>query len=256
MATPYIKREPGDLIKAQDWNDIQIQAREDIDEVGQKVDSHNHTGEEQGIQLSSDAIVNNSIKSQHIADGAIQTLHIQNHAVTADKIAPFGNLCISGNLDVAGNLGVGTAEPEAKLEVTADSNGPWLRLGRGGDAGRVWVEYGEQLAPLVVLSDRDDPPRIQFQQTGNGTEQEPAYKAWIGMTPGENNDLSIMAHKVGIGTATPQTTLDVCGTVRCEELEVNETSLTDRLQALQAEITELQQRLKVLEEGSDESHFS
>ncbi len=59
-----------------------------------------------------------------------------------------------------GNVGIGTDRPEAKLEVSADSSAPWFRLGRGGDAGRVWIEYGEQYAPLLVLSDQDDPPNF------------------------------------------------------------------------------------------------
>jgi len=59
------------------------------------------------------------------------------------------------SLSKDGNVGIGTDRPEAKLEVSADSSAPWFRLGRGGDAGRVWIEYGEQYAPLLVLSDQD-----------------------------------------------------------------------------------------------------
>jgi hypothetical protein len=79
--TPYIARQRGDLIQAEEWNEIQIQAREDIQ-------SHNHTGGEKGVQIASDGIAAVSITSAHIAAAAINTEHLQNNAVTAAKIAP------------------------------------------------------------------------------------------------------------------------------------------------------------------------
>ena len=78
--TPYIARQRGDLIQAEDWNDIQIQSREDIQ-------SHDHSGGEQGVQISSRGIAAGSVTSSHIAPTEINTEHLHNNAVTAAKIA-------------------------------------------------------------------------------------------------------------------------------------------------------------------------
>src|SRR5215831_291023 len=78
--TPYIARQRGDLIQAEDWNNMQIRSREEIQ-------SHNHTGGEQGDQISSRGIAAGSVTSSHIATAAINIEHLQDQAVTAAKIA-------------------------------------------------------------------------------------------------------------------------------------------------------------------------
>jgi hypothetical protein len=107
----------------------------------------------------------------------------------------------------SGNIGIGTANPQAQLEIIPSSLQPWLKLGAGGDNGRLWVEYGSQLAPLLVLSDFDDPPRIRFQQIGAQTEASPQFESWIGLAKQLSNDLAIIGGKVGIGTTNPQAPL-------------------------------------------------
>jgi hypothetical protein len=42
--TPYIERHDGDLIQAEEWNAIQIQARTELQ-------SHDHSGGEQGTNI-------------------------------------------------------------------------------------------------------------------------------------------------------------------------------------------------------------
>jgi hypothetical protein len=139
-------------------------------------------------------------------DLAVETPLAGNAQYVRDQNGNRSSLSLSRE----GNIGVGTERPEARLEVSADASGPWFRLGRGGDAGRVWVEYGEQYAPLLVLSDQDDPPRIQFQQTGSRSEGSPEFASWIGMVPRSAN-LAIIGGRVGIGTLDPATRLEVNG---------------------------------------------
>jgi hypothetical protein len=109
-----------------------------------------------------------------------------------------------------GRVGIGTTTPDAKLDVTDIGVNMWFRLGNGGDAGRVWVEY-RQFAPHLVLSDGDDPPRIQFQQIGTGTETNPQFTSWIGHALGQSSNLAMMGGNVGIGTTVPEQLLHIRG---------------------------------------------
>lgn len=128
-----------------------------------------------------------------------------------------------------GDVGVGTNTPLAKLDirnVKVTSGGSpvgsdrWLLVGNDQqpDSGRFWVEYGPDSAPLLVLSDLDDPPRIQFQQVGTGTEAAAQHAAWIGHAGGARNDLAVMARtgttRLGVNTAAPAEALDVVGKVK------------------------------------------
>ncbi len=102
--------------------------------------------------------------------------------------------------------------------VPSDYSKPWLQLGQGGDAGRLRVEYpqvdsGYSLAPNLVMSDLDDPPRIRFQQIGSQTEADPEFESWIGHAKSKSNDLAIMGGYIGIGTTNPLATLHVQGDI-------------------------------------------
>ncbi len=123
-----------------------------------------------------------------------------------------------------GNVGIGTTKPEAKLDIEIISDHPggdplgsniWFRIKgiyRGmpdAEPGKMWIQYGSQGAPLIVLEDYDDPPRIQFQQVGTGTEADPQYYSWIGHAKGESNDMAIMGGKIGIGKTNPEAKLDI-----------------------------------------------
>lgn len=114
-------------------------------------------------------------------------------------------------LRTGGNVGIGTLTPEAKLDIrnvpAPSSNalgaGKWFQVGDGDDKGRMWLQYGDQLAPLLVLSDFDDPPRLQFQQTGAGQETGPQFSSWIGHARNSSPDLALMGGNVGVGTLQP-----------------------------------------------------
>ena len=176
-----------------------------------------------------------------------------NESATAQT--KLGNLSIGGNFYVGdgvndvlfvdnatGNVGIGINIPVAPLDVigVVAEGSPLaqniLFLVRGGgnpDAGKVWVEYGPQSAPLLVLEDSDNPPRIQFQQVGTLTEDNPEYFSWIGHAGVLSSDIAIMGGNVGIGTTNTAAglKLDVAGKVGateyCDEDGNNCTEATD-----------------------------
>ena len=106
MAEPYIPRNPGDLITAEDWNKMQGDIRDAIQ-------THKHTGTstDDGVKIPTDGIEDNAVTSAKIADravtkekladevkeaikearaipdGAITTPKLADRAVTTDKIA-------------------------------------------------------------------------------------------------------------------------------------------------------------------------
>ena len=134
-------------------------------------------------------------------------------SIGSGYVAPGEN----GNLIVEGNVGIGTMQPEATLAIEKVVTGygdPFFsnllfsvrgkRESRSDpDLGLVWLQYGPQAAPLFVLSDYDNPSRIQFQQTGTGTEASPELASWIGLARSRSSSIAIMGGNVGIGTTTP-----------------------------------------------------
>ena len=115
MAEPYIRRNPGDLITAEDWNKMQRDIRDAIQ-------THKHTGTstDDGVKIPTDGIEDNAVTSAKIADravtkekladevkeaikeagaipdGAITTPKLADRAVTKEKLA--GNAVTSDKI--------------------------------------------------------------------------------------------------------------------------------------------------------------
>ncbi|MFV8750436.1 hypothetical protein ACNOYE_07780 [Nannocystaceae bacterium ST9] len=92
MPEPYIPKQPNDLIRAADWNQIQIDARTDVEQ-------HDHTGGAKGKQLGTSALADGSITTAKLADAAVTGAKIAAGTITADKLDP--NLELGGTVDDA-----------------------------------------------------------------------------------------------------------------------------------------------------------
>lgn len=81
MPEPYIPKAPNDLIRSADWNQIQIEARREIEQ-------HTHSGGDQGTPLGASGLQSNAVTTPKIADAAVTAAKLADGAVTASKIAP------------------------------------------------------------------------------------------------------------------------------------------------------------------------
>lgn len=137
----------------------------------------------------------------------------------------------------SGHVGVGTTAPQSRLDIAAAVKPLGDLFGDNiffqvraitpskGDHGRLWMQYGPNAAPWMVLSDLDDPSRIQFQQTGTGTLTAPQYASWIGHARENSPDLAIMGGNVGVGTTNPAAQLGVAMTDAAQRMGIRARSM-------------------------------
>ena len=228
--TPYIARQRGDLIQAEDWNNMQIRSREEIH-------SHDHTGGEQGAQISGRGIAPGSVTSSHVTTAAINTSHLQDHTVTAAKItaAAITNAHVAPEAAIAeSKITFGAAghnhdgingkkisyhnlddvpitfPPEAHQhrgdELTIDN----LRIG-----GNLQVERSGFFTGNVGIGVPAPTEKLEVAGMVKATEfvkhdGTPIGSKWLDGTGGIHYDTG----KVGIGTPAPREALEVHGNIR------------------------------------------
>ena len=102
--TPYIRKEPGDIMLAADWNEIQVRARTELR-------THDHTGD--ATRIPRDGIADKAIDGSKVDPdsklsvkslGVAGPLKVTGTSQLADIQATLASL--------AGDLGVGTDTPE------------------------------------------------------------------------------------------------------------------------------------------------
>ena len=241
--TPYIAKQHGDVIQAEDWNDIQIRSREDLQ-------SHDHSGGAQGVQIASRGLAAGSITAAHIAAAAITDAQVAPAAAIAESKITFGaaghnhdgsngqqisyrhlahvpttfppaphhhqdeertmrHLRIEGHLQVGpsgawtGHLDMGTTEPQAPLEV------------HSGEATRAAVVglSTPHAADFIALSGgcQGEPhPQIVWRR---GALRLGTAGSFRGQDFAEKLRITEEGH-VGIGVPAPVATLEVAGTVK------------------------------------------
>ena len=141
MATrpnPYVKKDPGDIMLAADWNEMQVQAREELR-------GHHHTGGADAEPIMRAGIAPGAVDGSRIdpqADVALKSLKINGRGVLeeidallasvkglgtrlqvngpvrlAAQVDIGGPLVVSGVTAINGGLGLGTATPRTALDT-------------------------------------------------------------------------------------------------------------------------------------------
>ena len=194
MPEPYLKKGPGDMIRAQDWNEMQV-------EVRTQVEAHAHTGAAgQGVQLSGAAIAADavlSVKGLAASDG----LSVQGKVILEeiDRLTAG----IGASLPLAGGVVTGELTAAAGLRL-ADSD---IALRGGADVNHGLGWYG----PAKRFAARDVDGPVLYGNAGGalGTTagQQRAALVW------NSAGVVSVGGALGIGTETPRGGLDVSGAV-------------------------------------------
>lgn len=116
----YTEVAPGDLIRAEDWNEMQRQTRNSIRghrHIGQSADG---AADDNAAQIAAEEIADGAVTGAKIANGAVTGTKVADGAVTTDKIADGA---IAGAKLAAGAVGAAqlqdAAVTNAKLQANA-----------------------------------------------------------------------------------------------------------------------------------------
>ncbi|RDE52162.1 MAG: hypothetical protein DVS81_02725 [Candidatus Accumulibacter meliphilus] len=140
MPNPYFRKAPGDVLRASEWNELQVKAREEI--LG-----HRHTGNEDGSLIPRAAIEAGAIDGKLIdpaAEVSVKTLTTSGNLVVKGELAVNGKALLGdiadllatvkglqaeklnragdtviNNLLVGGAFGIGTPTPTHRFHVVA-----------------------------------------------------------------------------------------------------------------------------------------
>ncbi len=239
MTNPYIERKAGDIITAQDWNEMQIKIRDFLNR-------HSHNGkDEQGVKLDGGALD--------------QTAALSVKGLSVEGVLTVKDICAEGEtLLVTGNVGIGfTKPPAAKLAVkgglhvgglsdpgdknlvvdgtatigkTLTAEGPLsvkksLNV-KGELKAEGTVTFGTEHRQMINLHGSDHGIGIQdhtqyFRSDKNFAWYQGGVHDHGELIPGTNGSavMVIKNGRVGIGTTDPKAKLDVNGRFRAESFE-------------------------------------
>lgn len=208
----YVRKDPGDIIRSGDWNELQIRTREELH-------AHKHTGNDDGSQIERSGIAANAIDGSLIDPaanvtvnslvtkgdlsvngkmilGEITDLLAKVKGLDTDKLdrntgSFTGTLSIQKDLLVTGGIAVGASLPQAKLHI--------VNLSQDAPTGNTFI-----LGPATDVS-----------HLGLGYHDN---YSWIQSYGGKPLALNPAGLNVGIGTTTPRETLEVNGRIMAGQL--------------------------------------
>ncbi len=154
---PYVRRDPGDVIRSGDWNELQVLTREEIAKVqgdsAGSFSSHRHTGSD-GLKIPRNGIEAGAIDGSLIDKGASITIK---------------DLSVSGALNVTGKTSVKTLSVKTGLRVEGTSslgvtNTQTLSVGSAKELAELNVNGTVALGHEKVVTDFGAPNKSGFYQ--------------------------------------------------------------------------------------------
>ena len=168
---PYVRRDPGDVIRSGDWNELQVQAREEVH-------GHRHTGGADGLKIPRGGIVANAIDGSlidpqaHVVLDSLtinKELKVNGNAVLGDiadlqgrfkkleaeKLNRAGD-SVTGALNIAKELTV-TGKIEAGNSELYFTNTKHNHTGFGNTEGYAAIENAENYGALMILGRATNP---------------------------------------------------------------------------------------------------
>lgn len=128
MTEPFFRAEPGGPILADDWNNMQIRARDEIDaKIGASVSGHTHTGAQDGQPLKGDAIDPNAVlhvkqvvaaSSLTVGSGA-DTLTLSGKSIQATGTSASQDLILTPK--GTGGVGIATSADGYRLKLAGSA---------------------------------------------------------------------------------------------------------------------------------------
>jgi hypothetical protein len=210
---PYVQKFPNDIIRSGDWNELQVQTREEIRD-------HRHTSAEGYTPIPREGIEPNAIDGTRIDPSSkvtvtdltvsgtfkagtrtllpeVDSLITRTARLEEGKLDKAGGN-ITGSLHVSGNVGIGTLNPKARLEV----NGGSLMVSSA--EGNADLFLNSKSRPTIYPNGSNVPENLPLQVRSAGT----SALLLNADNPG-NVTMVLGGGNVGIGTAEPRKRLHI-----------------------------------------------
>lgn len=210
----YVRKDPGDIIRSGDWNELQIRAREEIR-------GHKHTGKEDGAQIPRTGIETHAINGNLIDPAA---------DVTVNTLTTNTNLTVKGDLTINGKAILGDIQDllakirgldSDKINRTGDTINGVLTLKNdlqvGGKLAIGTPQAQAQARLHVVNTPQDASGNTLILGDTNSSNLRLGYNteySWIQSHGSKPLSINAIGNNVGIGITLPIAKLDIAQAAR------------------------------------------